>query len=108
MRPATAGRPRPAAGRGHRGGSGSWKRQAPVGGDVRCAKAVEREAGEMVRGDTGSVRRAFFRGFLRGLRVLWPVLSGLFVVIAVLGAVVGAAEGWGIAQGVYFSFITGL
>jgi Ion channel len=55
-----------------------------------------------------SVRRAFFWAFLRGLRILWPVLSGLFVVISGLGAAVGVAEGWGIAQGVYFSFVTGL
>jgi hypothetical protein len=58
--------------------------------------------------DTGRARRAFFGAFLRGLRVLWPVLSGLFAVIAGLGAVVGAVEGWGVAQGVYFAFITGL
>jgi hypothetical protein len=56
----------------------------------------------------GGVRRAFFRAFLRGLRILWPVLSGLFAAISGLGAVVGAAEGWGVAQGVYFSFVTGL
>ena len=62
----------------------------------------------MARGDTGRARRAFFGAFLRGLRVLWPILSGLFAVIAGLGAVVGAVEGWGVAQGVYFAFITGL
>ena len=56
----------------------------------------------------GSVRRAFFRAFLHGLRILWPVLSGLFVAISGLGAVIGVVEGWGIAQGVYFSFVTGL
>jgi hypothetical protein len=54
------------------------------------------------------VRRAFFWALLRGLRILWPVLSGLFVAISGLGAVVGVVEGWGIAQGVYFSFVTGL
>jgi hypothetical protein len=62
----------------------------------------------MARGDTGRARRVFFGAFLRGLRVLWPVLSGLFAVIACLGAVVGAVEKWGVAQGVYFAFITGL
>jgi hypothetical protein len=56
----------------------------------------------------GSTRRLFFLAFLQGLRVLWPVLSGLFVAISGLGAVVGIVEGWGIAQGVYFSFVTGL
>jgi hypothetical protein len=61
-----------------------------------------------MRDTIGGVRRAFFWAFLHGLRILWPVLSGLFLAISGLGAVVGVVEGWGIAQGVYFSFVTGL
>ena len=40
----------------------------------------------MAHGDMASARRAFFAAFLRRLRVLWPVLSGLFAVVACLGA----------------------
>jgi hypothetical protein len=62
----------------------------------------------MERGELTEVRRVFFRALLRGLRILWPVLSGLLGMIAGLGAIVGLMEGWGIAQGMYFSFVTGL
>lgn len=54
------------------------------------------------------VRRGFLRAFLRGLHVVWPVLSGLLVAIAGLGAVIGLLEGWGLGPGVYFAFVTGL
>jgi hypothetical protein len=48
------------------------------------------------------------RFFVAGLAVVWPVLSALLLLKALLGAVVGLIEGWGIWQGIYFAFITGL
>jgi hypothetical protein len=45
---------------------------------------------------------------IQGLGVTWPVLSGLLFFKAGMGAVVGLLEGWGIGQGIYFAFITGL
>jgi hypothetical protein len=54
------------------------------------------------------MRMAFFHGIGHGLRVIWPVLSGLLLAKAVLGAIVGLLEGWGIGSGVYFAFVTGL
>lgn len=56
----------------------------------------------------GDVRRHFLRAMLARLRVLWPVMSGLLAAMAILGAVVGMLERWGIAQGIYFAFVTGL
>jgi len=58
--------------------------------------------------ETSAARGAFFRGFLRGLQVVWPVLSGLVVLIGGLGLVVGLVEGWGFGSGVYFAAITAL
>lgn len=36
------------------------------------------------------------------------MFTGLLVLQALLGAVVGLIEGWGVGPGVYFAFITGL
>ena len=62
----------------------------------------------MTQRDVTIVRRIFFRALMRGVRILWPALSGVLTAIMGLGAIIGLLEGWGIAQGVYFSFITGL
>jgi hypothetical protein len=56
----------------------------------------------MAQRDVATVRRIFFRALLRGVRILWPALSGVPTAIMSLGALVGLLEGWGIAQGVYF------
>lgn len=48
------------------------------------------------------------RLFIAGLGIVWPVLSALLLAKAALGAIVGAIEGWGIGQGIYFAFVTGL
>ena len=50
--------------------------------------------------DVVTVRRIFFRALLRGIRILWPALSGVLIAIMGLGAIVGLLEDWGIAQGV--------
>ena len=62
----------------------------------------------MARGKVATVRRLFFRALLDGIRILWPALSGVLAAIMTLGAVIGLIEDWGMAQGVYFSFVTGL
>lgn len=59
-------------------------------------------------GEHRKLRIAFLRGVLHGLRVTWPILVGLLAGMALLGAVVGLAEGWGAGQGIYFAFVTGL
>jgi hypothetical protein len=55
-----------------------------------------------------SLRRRFLSGFARGLRVVWPVLSGLLGLMAALGVVVAWVEGWPLTDGVYFAFVSGL
>ena len=53
-------------------------------------------------------RRSFAAGLLKGLRVVWPILSGLLVLIVALGVVAGLLEGWSLQESVYFSFVSGL
>ena len=62
----------------------------------------------MAQRDVAIVRRIFFRALLRGFQILWPALSGVLTAIISLGVIVGLLEDWGVAQGVYFSFTTGL
>ena len=55
-----------------------------------------------------SQRRVFFTGLIVGLRVVWPVVSGLLLVIVGLGVAIGIIEGWSLQDSFYFSFVTGL
>ncbi len=58
--------------------------------------------------DARTMRRLFLARLWGGLRVVWPILSVLLAVIAGLGALVGLLEGWGLMDGVYFAFVSGL
>ena len=58
--------------------------------------------------DTRSQRRHFLRGLLTGLRVVWPILSILILLIAGLSLIIGFREGWTVQESEYFSFVTGL
>lgn len=54
------------------------------------------------------MRKNFFRGLFSGLRVVWPILSGLLALMAGLGVVIGLRENWSIQESLYFAFVTGL
>jgi hypothetical protein len=54
------------------------------------------------------LRRQFVEGLALGLRVVWPVLSMLLVLIVGLGLVIGTIEGWSVQDSVYFAFVSGL
>ncbi|MEC5384167.1 potassium channel family protein [Uliginosibacterium sp. H3] len=54
------------------------------------------------------LRRAFFSAMRDGIRVLWPIFSGLLIFIAGLGVLIGRLEGWSILDSLYFAFVTGL
>ena len=62
----------------------------------------------MIKRNSRTVRAAYLAALIQGLGVTWPVLSGLVLFKAGIGAVVGVLEGWGVGQGMYFAFITGL
>jgi Na+-translocating ferredoxin:NAD+ oxidoreductase RnfE subunit len=54
------------------------------------------------------MRRKFFIAIWSGIRVVWPVLSGLLGLIAGLGVVIGRIEGWSVQESIYFAFVSGL
>jgi hypothetical protein len=62
----------------------------------------------MARVDIRTQRRQFFSGMRYGLQVVWPIVSGLLLIIVGLGLVIGMLEGWSLQESVYFSFVTGL
>jgi len=53
-------------------------------------------------------RRAFLFALARQIRVIWPILSGVLVVMAGLGLAIGRIEDWRINEALYFTFVTGL
>ena len=50
----------------------------------------------------------FFRELWSGLRLMWPVLSGLLATMALLGVLIGWNEGWPLGDSIYFAFVSGL
>jgi hypothetical protein len=58
--------------------------------------------------DSRRMRRNFGAGLLNGLRVVWPILSVLLVLIVGLGVVVGLLEDWSLHESIYFAFVSGL
>jgi len=54
------------------------------------------------------LRRRFLAELVVELRVIWPLLSGLLLLIVLLGTVIDVIEGWSLPDSVYFSFVTGL
>jgi hypothetical protein len=62
----------------------------------------------MMHSNPRSLRREFAAGLVLGLRVIWPVLSGLLAVIVGLGLLVGFIEGWSVSDSIYFAFVSGL
>jgi Ion channel len=54
------------------------------------------------------IRIRFFKELIAQLRIVWPVFSGLLVIMLALGFIVSRLEGWGPLDGLYFAFITGL
>jgi|SRR6266404_6275559 Ion channel len=54
------------------------------------------------------IRRAFFVALFQQFRIVWPILSGVLVVMVILGFLIGHIEGWRIRDALYFTFVTGL
>jgi hypothetical protein len=54
--------------------------------------------------DPRALRRNFVAGLIVGLRVTWPILSDLLLLIVGLGLVVGIIEGWSVQESIYFAF----
>ena len=54
------------------------------------------------------MRRLFFIELWNGLKLVWPILSGLLLVMVLLGMVIAWREGWRLTDGLYFAFVSGL
>jgi Ion channel len=54
------------------------------------------------------LRRAFYRELWNGLKLMWPILSMVLTIMVVLGLVIAWREGWGVGDGIYFAFVSGL
>ena len=54
------------------------------------------------------MRRVFFGALFRQLGVVWPILSGVLLVMIAPGLLIGYMEGWRIDDALYFTFVTGL
>ena len=60
------------------------------------------------RNEAKRMRRLFFAALLQQVRVLWPIFSGVLVIMIGSGFVIGRIEGWRIGETLYFTFVTGL
>jgi hypothetical protein len=54
------------------------------------------------------MRKVFYRELWNGLKVVWPILSTVLAIMLVLGLIIAWREGWGIGEGIYFAFVSGL
>lgn len=54
------------------------------------------------------LRRLFFAQLFSGLRVVWPIVSGLLILMVSLGIVIGRLEDWSLLDAIYFTFVSGL
>jgi hypothetical protein len=54
------------------------------------------------------LRRLFFLELWNGVKLVWPILSGLLLVMVLLGLVIARREGWHLGDGLYFAFVSGL
>ncbi len=54
------------------------------------------------------MRRVFFGALLRQLGIVWPILSGVLIVMVGAGLAIGFLERWGVGDALYFTFVTGL
>lgn len=57
---------------------------------------------------SADMRKYFFAALLKGIRVVWPILSGLLTLMALFGVAIGWLEHWSWGDGIYFAFVSGL
>ena len=40
--------------------------------------------------------------------MVWPIVTGLLLLMALAGVAIGCVEGWPLAESIYFAFVSGL
>ena len=84
-------------------------RFAGVAGSARAEIALDVSLSPgSIAMDARVMRRKFMTRLFRGVRVVWPILSILLMLIVALGVGAGVREGWSVQESVYFSFVSGL
>lgn len=53
-------------------------------------------------------RRVFRASLVQQIHVIWPIVSGVIVIMIGLGFIIGLIEEWRPGEALYFTFITGL
>jgi len=53
-------------------------------------------------------RRIFRRSLVQQLHVIWPIVSGVIIIMIGLGLIIGLIEEWRPGEALYFTFVTGL
>ena len=53
-------------------------------------------------------RRRFLKRLFAELKVVWPIISALLLIMTALGLVIGLIEGWSVSESIYFAFVSGL
>ena len=54
------------------------------------------------------MRRIFFRALFHHVQIIWPIFSGIALIMIGLGLLIGYIEEWSISDALYFTFVTGL
>ena len=87
------------------------KTDLPVG----CLQAVSHRRSQIMstearrdRSQSGRMRRLFFRELVQQLHVVWPILSGILLIMIGSGVIIWRIEGWRLDEALYFTFVTGL
>ncbi|WP_448106416.1 potassium channel family protein [Pseudomonas azerbaijanoccidentalis] len=57
---------------------------------------------------TSHIRREFYKAVGYYLRIVWPILSTMLIIIVSCGLIISYLEGWEPFDGIYFGFVTGL
>jgi hypothetical protein len=74
-----------------------------------CQSACRpQETHDMKPANTSNIRREFYKAVGYYLRVVWPILSTMLIVIVMCGLIISYLEGWDPFDGIYFGFVTGL
>ena len=60
------------------------------------------------RQQSKQMRRLFFHELFQQARILWPIFSGILVVMAGCGFIISRVESWRLGEALYFTFVTGL
>lgn len=84
-----------------------WKCVNDEEGPKRSETKLSDHPRERVMGQK-ETRLAFFRAMFRLLQVVWPILSGVLMVMIACGVLAGRIEGWSLTDALYFTFVTGL